>query len=129
MVYPRKFTVTLPKLRCLEGQSEMFEDEKAPKANGNGSHNGHLPMQQFHFIYDPPPDADAPDPLLVALGPFDMHGVPLVPPHIVPAGYNYDFAFARGRMIVVTAANHVLLRFIRANRWFRPARYFEINPE
>ena len=126
MVYPRKVTVTLPKLRCLErDQSEMFEDEQ-PKPNGY-NHNGHH-AKCFMFVFDPRPDD--PQEIGVIVGGLDQHGIPLAPIRQVAADdEDAEYRFTHPGRKIVVAADHPLLMFLRSSKLFRKPSYWEENEE
>jgi hypothetical protein len=114
--------VTLPKLRCLTDEPDLLKSTDSPQPNGRPQ------VRQESFVFDPGPDD--PDRTGIMFGLLDRHDIPLTAPTLVPADSKLaDRVFTRGEIIVVSADNPRLMHFVKGNRMFRAAKYWELNSE
>ena len=108
--------VTVVKLKCLE---KPADDPEPPKSNGHAS------LRRVTFICDPKGGEEA---IGINVGPRDQHGVPLLPPTLVPPDRFAEHVFRKGQRIIVTA-DHPLVQVLRSCPEFRVPGYWETHEE
>jgi len=100
--------VSLPRVRCLEDEPES-----------NGQQAAHLARQHV-FVFEPP--RCGPHQIGIQFPRYDGWGRPILKPLIVDVGRQpADRVLERGELLIVTADNMALLRFIEDSGMFRRA--------